>query len=83
MFTLPELPYGYEALEPVIDAETMHLHHDKHHTGYVNSVNDALSGIGAAQRDKLREAHRHVRLARVFIRIGGEAHRHFLDIGAL
>src|SRR3989338_563956 len=46
MFTLPELPYGYEALEPVIYAETMHLHHDKHHTGYVNSVNDALSGIG-------------------------------------
>lgn len=30
-YTLPELPYAYEALEPHIDAETMHFHHDKHH----------------------------------------------------
>ncbi len=43
-FTLPELPYAYEALEPVIDSETMHLHHDKHHAGYTSKLNDAIAG---------------------------------------
>ncbi|MFA9414253.1 MULTISPECIES: superoxide dismutase SodA [unclassified Streptococcus] len=39
---LPDLPYAYNALEPVIDAETMTLHHDKHHATYVANVNAAL-----------------------------------------
>lgn len=39
---LPELPYAYDALEPYIDAETMTLHHDKHHATYVANVNAAL-----------------------------------------
>lgn len=39
---LPQLPYDYAALEPVIDATTMHLHHDKHHQGYVNNLNAAI-----------------------------------------
>lgn len=39
---LPELPYGYEALEPHVDAETMRIHHTKHHQGYVNNLNAAL-----------------------------------------
>ena len=43
-FTLPPLPYAYDALEPYIDAETMHLHHDKHHAGYVDKLNIAVSG---------------------------------------
>ncbi len=42
-FTLPPLPYAYDALEPHIDAETMHLHHDKHHQSYVNKLNEALA----------------------------------------
>lgn len=44
MFTLPDLPYAYTALEPFIDAQTMKLHHDKHHAAYVKNVNDALAG---------------------------------------
>ena len=39
---LPDLPYDYDALEPHIDAETMKIHHSKHHQGYVNNLNAAL-----------------------------------------
>jgi Fe-Mn family superoxide dismutase len=39
---VPPLPYEYNALEPHIDEETMHLHHDKHHAAYVNNLNTAL-----------------------------------------
>ena len=41
-FELPALPYDYAALEPTIDAQTMTLHHDKHHAAYVNNLNTAL-----------------------------------------
>src|SRR5689334_5155253 len=40
--TLPPLPYAYEALESTIDAQTMHLHHEKHHAAYINNLNAAL-----------------------------------------
>jgi superoxide dismutase, Fe-Mn family len=43
-FTLPPLPYSYESLEPHIDTETMHIHHDKHHQAYVDNVNKAIAG---------------------------------------
>ncbi|HEU5349184.1 MAG TPA: superoxide dismutase [Ktedonobacterales bacterium] len=43
-YELPPLPYDYKALEPYIDEETMHLHHDKHHQAYVNNLNAALQG---------------------------------------
>ncbi|WP_407352433.1 superoxide dismutase [Luteimonas sp. R10] len=39
---LPELPYAYDALEPHIDAQTMEIHHSKHHQGYVTNLNDAV-----------------------------------------
>lgn len=41
---LPDLPYPYDALEPVIDEQTMRLHHDKHHQAYVNKLNGAIEG---------------------------------------
>jgi Fe-Mn family superoxide dismutase len=43
-FTLPPLPYPYDALEPSIDTETMKIHHDKHHKAYVDNLNKALEG---------------------------------------
>ena len=47
MFTLPELPYAQNALEPYIDERTMQIHHSKHHAAYVNNLNDALAGLEA------------------------------------
>jgi superoxide dismutase, Fe-Mn family len=45
-FEVPALPYDYNALEPYIDEQTMHLHHDKHHQAYVTNLNNALQGQG-------------------------------------
>jgi Fe-Mn family superoxide dismutase len=47
-YTLPELPYAYDALEPHFDARTMEIHHSKHHQGYTNNVNAALEGTNLA-----------------------------------
>ena len=43
-FTLPDLPYAFDALEPHVDARTMEIHHGKHHAAYVNNLNAALQG---------------------------------------
>ncbi|MGB0840348.1 MAG: superoxide dismutase [Chitinophagales bacterium] len=50
-FTLPELPYAQNALEPYIDAQTMGIHHGKHHAGYVRKLNAALKGHALAGKD--------------------------------
>lgn len=50
-YTLPDLPYDYDALEPHIDARTMKIHHTKHHQGYTNKVNAALEGHEFADLD--------------------------------
>ena len=65
-YSLPPLPYAYDALEPSIDAETMRLHHDKHHAAYVKGANEALGETRGRPR----------REARPFgdLRSDGEAH---------
>ncbi|HEY5814834.1 MAG TPA: superoxide dismutase [Solirubrobacterales bacterium] len=50
-FTVPDLPYEYDALEPHIDEATMRVHHDKHHQAYVDKANGALEGTEWADRD--------------------------------
>jgi len=52
-FTLPELPYDYAALEPVISKEIMELHHKKHHQAYTNNLNAALEKYKAAEQANL------------------------------
>ncbi len=49
-FELPALPYGFDALEPHIDAKTMEIHHDKHHQAYVDKLNAAVEGTDAADK---------------------------------
>jgi Fe-Mn family superoxide dismutase len=49
-YTLPDLPYAKDALEPHIDAKTMEIHHGKHHNTYVTNVNAALEGSGVAEQ---------------------------------
>jgi len=59
MFILPDLPYGYDALQPVLSSDLMHVHHDKHHATYVNNVNKMLGDAGrsaASMEALVREA---------------------------
>jgi len=49
-FTLPDLPYAKDALEPHVDARTMEIHHGKHHQGYVDKLNAALEGSPLASK---------------------------------
>ena len=49
-YDVPDLPYDYAALEPHIDAETMTIHHDKHHQAYVDKTNAALEGTEWADK---------------------------------
>ena len=54
-FTLPDLPYDYNALEPHIDEQTMRIHHDKHHAAYVNNLNAALEKHADVQVGSIEE----------------------------
>ena len=54
-FTLPPLPYAYNALEPHIDEQTMRIHHDKHHQAYINNLNTALESQADLQKKSLED----------------------------
>jgi Fe-Mn family superoxide dismutase len=58
--TLPSLPYAYNALEPYIDAQTMEIHHTKHHAAYVNNLNAALEKYPELQNVSLESLLRHL-----------------------
>ena len=45
-FSLPELPYSYDALAPYMSRETLEFHHDKHHAAYVTNANNLIKGTG-------------------------------------
>jgi Fe-Mn family superoxide dismutase len=59
-FTLPALPYAYDALEPHIDARTMEIHHTKHHQAYVNNLNAALEKAPQLEGKSLDELMRNI-----------------------
>jgi Fe-Mn family superoxide dismutase len=77
-FMLPALPYAYDALEPYIDAVTMHLHHDKHHQAYVNNLNAAVTAhpelVGKSVEDLLINLNSLPEAARTAIRNQGGGH---------
>jgi len=59
-YTLPPLPYAYDALEPHLDKRTLTLHHDKHHAGYVRGLNAALKKLAKARAENDAAAIKHV-----------------------
>ena len=54
-FTVPPLPYAFDALEPYIDSKTMEIHHDKHHGAYVTNLNKALESAPDLQSKTVEE----------------------------
>ena len=76
-FELPPLTYAYNALEPHIDEQTMHLHHDKHHATYVNNLNTALQGhefANLAIADVIRRLNEVPASAQTAVRNNGGGH---------
>lgn len=59
-FTLPNLPYGFDALEPHIDTQTMQIHHGKHHAAYVNNLNKAIEGQAHLQSKNIEDLIAHI-----------------------
>ena len=77
-FEVPPLPYAYEALEPYIDSQTMHLHHDKHHQAYVDNFNAAIQKApelnGKSAEDILRNLNSAPEAVRTAVRNNGGGH---------
>jgi len=73
-FTLPPLPYAYDALEPAIDKETMTFHHDKHHQAYVDKLNEAVDADAALQGKSLEELFASISKAPKAVRNNGGGH---------
>ncbi len=72
-YTLPNLPYAFDALEPSIDAKTMEIHHGRHHQGYVTNLNQALEGTPAATLP-LEELMRNISKYAAAVRNNGGGH---------
>ena len=72
-FTLPSLPYAFDALEPYIDAMTMEIHHGKHHGGYVSKLNDAVKGT-ALENMTVEQVMKKVGSSSVAVRNNGGGH---------
>ena len=90
-YTVPPLPYDYNALEPHIDEQTMRVHHDKHHQAYVDKANGALEGtewadrgveevlrnLGSLPADKQGPVRNNAGLLELGLEIGERAERRF------
>ncbi len=72
-FTLPSLPYDFNALEPHIDTLTMQIHHDKHHQAYVTNLNNAIAGT-EAEKLSLEEILQHISKYPPAVRNNGGGH---------
>ena len=72
-FELPKLPYAYDALEPTFDAQTMEIHHSKHHQAYVTNLNAALAGTEMEQQS-IEEILHNIAKASVAVRNNGGGH---------
>jgi Fe-Mn family superoxide dismutase len=72
-FTLAPLPYPYDALEPHIDAQTMQIHHDKHHQAYVDNLNKAIAGTDNENKS-LEELVKHAGSISTAVRNNGGGH---------
>jgi Fe-Mn family superoxide dismutase len=72
-FELPKLPYGYDALEPHIDARTMEIHHSKHHNAYVTNLNNAIAGTDA-EKMSIEDICRNISKYPVAVRNNGGGH---------
>jgi Fe-Mn family superoxide dismutase len=73
-FTLPPLPYAYDALEPAIDKETMTFHHDKHHQTYVDNLNKAVDADPSLQGRSLEDLFASISKAPKAVRNNGGGH---------
>ncbi len=76
-YQLPALPYAYDALEPHIDAQTMEIHHTKHHQAYITKVNAAVEGTELAAKsieDLIRDLDRVPDTIRTAVRNNGGGH---------
>ena len=77
-FTLPKLPYAFDALEPHIDAKTMEIHHDKHHAAYVANLNKAVAGqaglAGKSEVELVRHLEQVPEAIRTAVRNNGGGH---------
>lgn len=72
-YTLPELPYAYDALEPHFDTQTMNIHHQRHHQAYITKLNQAIEGTDA-EKDSLENIIKNISKYSPAVRNNGGGH---------